>query len=225
MRNPNANERLRAEFLRQYGKPLERVRGVRAARGGPIHHLYRDPDGKVIRLRTSMDGVLVTKAIGPNTYDTDAPVVLEGRQDFVGFAMLGPRGTVECFLIPNDRAIADLKEVHRRWLVMRPGGESDIRALYFYGEVEMHGKPWYGFQHLYAEYRLQAPKAPPASDDASMENLTVIIDGIEDSNVQEVRAAIEEVLAVLKPLFDRGLRIRVTRSQQTLKEDKALAIG
>src|SRR5947207_522826 len=142
MRNPNGNERLRAEFLRQYGKPLERVRGVRAARGGSIHQLYRDPDGKVIRLRTSMDGVLVTKAIGPNTYDADAPVVLEGRQDFVGFAMPAPRGTVECFLIPNDRAIADLKEVHRRWLVMRPGGESDVRALFFYGEVEMHGKPW-----------------------------------------------------------------------------------
>ena len=34
MRNPNENERLRAEFFRQYGKPLERVRGVRAARGG-----------------------------------------------------------------------------------------------------------------------------------------------------------------------------------------------
>src|SRR6516162_1552509 len=35
MRNPNANERLRAEFLRQYGKPLERVRGVRAAVAAP----------------------------------------------------------------------------------------------------------------------------------------------------------------------------------------------
>jgi hypothetical protein len=212
MRNPNANERLRAEFLRQYGKPLERVRGVRAARGGSIHQLYRDSDGKLIRLRTSAAGVLVTKAIGPNPYDADAPVVLEGRQDFIGFAMPGPRGPVECFLIPNDRAIADIKEVHGRWLVMKPGGESDVRALFFYGEVEMHGKPWYGFQHLYAEYRLQAP-APAASDDASMENLTVIIDRIEGSNVQEVRGAIDEVLAVLKPLLDRGLRIRVTRSQ------------
>jgi hypothetical protein len=47
-----------------------------------------------------------------------------------------------------------------------------------------------------------------------MENLTVIIDRIEGSNVQEVRGAIGEVLAVLKPLLDRGLRIRVTRSQQ-----------
>src|SRR6516165_3408857 len=65
MRNPNENERLRAEFFRQYGKPLERVRGVRAARGGSIHQLYRDSDGKLIRLRTSVDGVLVTKAIGP----------------------------------------------------------------------------------------------------------------------------------------------------------------
>src|SRR5262249_41392730 len=98
MRNPNANERLRAEFLRRYGKPLERVRGVRAARGGSIHQLYRDSDGKLIRLRTSMAGVLVTKAIGPSPYDSDAPVVLEGRQDFIGFAMPGPRGTVECFL-------------------------------------------------------------------------------------------------------------------------------
>jgi len=44
-------------------------------------------------------------------------------------------------------------------------------------------------------------------------NLTVIIDRIEGSNVQEVRA-IEEVLAALKPLVDRGVRIRVTRSQQ-----------
>lgn len=214
MRNPNANERLRAEFLRQYGKPLERVRGVRGARGS-IHQLYRDPDGKLIRLRTSMDGVLVTKAIGPNPYDADAPVVLEGRQDFIGFVMPGPRGTVKCFLIPKDRAIADLKEVHRRWLVMKPGGESDVRALFFYGEIEMHEKPWYGFQHLYAEYRLQAPEAPAASDDASMENLTVIIDRIEGSNVQEVRGAIEEVLAMLKPLLDRGLRIRVTRSHSS----------
>jgi hypothetical protein len=136
--------------------------------------------------------------------------VLEGPQDFIGFAMPGPRGTVECFLLPNDRAIADLKEVHRRWLVMRPGGESDVRALFFYGEVAMHGNPWYGFQHLYAEYRLQALKAPASADDASMENLTVIIDRIVGSNGQEVRGAIEEVLAVLKPLLDCGLRIRVT---------------
>src|SRR6516165_7523680 len=101
MRNPNENERLRAEFFRQYGKPLERVRGVRAARGGSIHQLYRDSDGKLIRLRTSVDGVLVTKAIGPNPYDADAPVVLEGPQDFIGFAKPGPRGTVECF--PNSK--------------------------------------------------------------------------------------------------------------------------
>ena len=101
----------------------------------------------------------------------------------------------------------------RRLLALLGDGESDVRALFFYGEIEMHEKPWYGFQHLYAEYRLQAPEASAASDDASMENLTVIIDRIEGSNVQEVRA-IEEVLAALKPLVDRGVRIRVTRSQQ-----------
>src|SRR5262249_35244652 len=209
--NAKASGRLRAEFLRQYGTRLEWVRGVRAARGGSIQQLYRDPDGKLIRLRTSMDGVLVTKAIGPNPYDADAPVVLEGCQDFIGFAMPGPRGTVECFLIPNDRAIADIKEVHGRWLLMKPGGESDVRALFFYGEVQMHEKPWYALQPVYVEDRVQTPQAPAGSDDASMENLTVIIDRIEGSNVQEVCGAIEEVLAVLKPLLDRGLRIRVTR--------------
>ena len=36
-----------------------------------------------------------------------------------------------------------------------------------------------------------------------------------------MRGAIEEVLAVLKPLLDRGLRIRVTRPQQTLKPELA----
>src|SRR5262249_44465808 len=105
-------------------------------------------------------------------------------------------------------------------LVMKPGGESDVRAMFFYGEVEMHGKPWYGFQHLYAKHRLQAPKAPAASDDASMEKLTVIVARIERSNDTQVRGVIGEVLVGLNPLLERGLRIRVTRSQQA-EEDWA----
>src|SRR5262245_64185628 len=90
MRNPNKNERLRAEFFRQYGKPLERVRGVRAARGGSIHQLYRESDGKLIRISTSVDGVLVRKAIGHKPYDDVAPVVLDSTQDFIGYGKPSP---------------------------------------------------------------------------------------------------------------------------------------
>src|SRR5215471_19368091 len=115
MRNPNENERLRAEFFRQYGKPLERVRGVRAARGGSIHQLYRESDGKLIRLRTSVDGVLVTKGIGPNPYDGGAPVVLESPEGCRAFAKLGRGVKVECSLIKADRAIAHVTDVYNSW--------------------------------------------------------------------------------------------------------------
>src|SRR5262245_39034113 len=133
---------------------------MRTAAGGVIRQIYREEDGKLIRLRTNMDRCLVTNAVGPNKYDADAKLILEGPQDFIGFAMPGPRGTVECLKIPNDRAITDLKESHRRWQETQPdGGRSDVRALFFYGEVDMHGKPWYGFQHRYAEFKLEAPPA------------------------------------------------------------------
>jgi hypothetical protein len=55
---------------------------------------------------------------------------------------------------------------------------------------------------------------------ADMKNLTVIIDRVAGSNIQEAREAIEEVLSALEPLRDRGLRVRVTRSHLTLVEDK-----
>jgi hypothetical protein len=56
---------------------------------------------------------------------------------------------------------------------------------------------------------------------AEMKILTVTIDRVEGSNIQAAKTATEEVLAVLKPLRDRGLRVRVARSPQTLNEDKA----
>jgi hypothetical protein len=50
--------------------------------------------------------------------------------------------------------------------------------------------------------------------------LTVTIDRIEGSNVAKAKAAIEEVIAQLKPLAGR-IRVRVTRAPSTLTEDKA----
>jgi hypothetical protein len=43
-----------------------------------------------------------------------------------------------------------------------------------------------------------------------MENLIVIIDRVKGSDIQQARAAIEEVLTALEPLKARGLRLRVT---------------
>jgi hypothetical protein len=57
--------------------------------------------------------------------------------------------------------------------------------------------------------------------DANMSILAVMIDRVEGSNIQDAKKAIEEVLAALKPLRERGLRVRVARSPSTLKEDKA----
>jgi hypothetical protein len=57
--------------------------------------------------------------------------------------------------------------------------------------------------------------------DPNLKLVTVMIDRIEGSHVQDAKKAIEEVLAVLKPLRERGLRVRVTRAPSTLKEDKA----
>jgi YD repeat-containing protein len=53
-----------------------------------------------------------------------------------------------------------------------------------------------------------------------MKNITVIIDRVSGSNIPTAKAEIEEVLEALKPLRERGLRVRVCRSHLTLKEDK-----
>jgi hypothetical protein len=51
-----------------------------------------------------------------------------------------------------------------------------------------------------------------------MKRLTVTIDRPEGSDIQESAAEIKKVVEVLRPL---GVRIRITRSTQTLTEDKA----
>jgi hypothetical protein len=53
-----------------------------------------------------------------------------------------------------------------------------------------------------------------------MKDLIVIIDRVEGSNIHQAVEDIKEVLAVLEPLRDRGLRIRITRATSTLVEDK-----
>jgi YD repeat-containing protein len=54
-----------------------------------------------------------------------------------------------------------------------------------------------------------------------VKNITVIIDRVSGSSIPTAKAEIEEVLEIIKPLRERGLRVRVCRSHSTLKEDKA----
>jgi hypothetical protein len=51
-----------------------------------------------------------------------------------------------------------------------------------------------------------------------MKRITVTIDRPEGSNAKEMRVEIQKIVDKLRPL---GVRIRITRSQATLREDKA----
>jgi hypothetical protein len=165
MRTQSQTERLRAAFLRQYGGPLERVTGVRGPGGGVIRQLYRDQDGKLIRLRTSMERSLVTNAFGHNKTDADAALIIDGPQDYICQVMPGPRNSVDdpdIYKLPNQRTIRELQDVHRRWQPTQPnGGNSDVRAIYFDDEVDKLG---HGYAVHYAQYKLQAPVGRPTAD-------------------------------------------------------------
>ena len=50
--------------------------------------------------------------------------------------------------------------------------------------------------------------------------ITVIIDRTDKSKKAHAKAAIEQVLAALQPLRDKGLRVRVAVAPSTLTEDK-----
>ena len=53
-----------------------------------------------------------------------------------------------------------------------------------------------------------------------MNNITVIVDRVSGTSHRNASEEIEKVLGALKPLRDKGLRVRITRSHHTLVEDK-----
>ena len=56
--------------------------------------------------------------------------------------------------------------------------------------------------------------------------VTVTIDRLDGSNIQEAKAVIEQVLAALRPLEEQKLvRLRVTRAKETLVEDAAWQVS
>jgi len=111
------------------GKRLEKLERVRGPHGATIRELYSFPNGQTVRLRTNAKRALMTKSVGVNSGDK---LILEGPQDYIGLAIPGPRGTVECYVIPQARAMDDLRSAHRVWQETQPdGGKSYLRHIYF----------------------------------------------------------------------------------------------
>jgi hypothetical protein len=77
----------------------------------------------------------------------------EGGQTFIGIAIPGPNGSVECFLVPTDEAVERLRSAHRSWLATHPASVSDARAVRFDGDPRL---AWEGFSEKWAQFRLPA---------------------------------------------------------------------
>jgi hypothetical protein len=109
------------------GKRLKRVSRV-AASDRPVTQIYRVPSDQTVRLRTNRRRALMTVAEG---FAAEDVMDCEAQQNFIGIAIPGPLGSVECFLVPMDEAIERLRCAHRSWLAQHPGGTSDVRAIWF----------------------------------------------------------------------------------------------
>jgi hypothetical protein len=93
----------------------------------------------------------MTVADGPNP--TDA-LNFEGQQDFIGIAIPGPRGSVECFLVPSEVAVEALQVAHEKWLADGHAGNiSRLRAVRFDGDPQL---AWEGFSQKWVQYHLAA---------------------------------------------------------------------
>ena len=135
------------------GHPVKRVYRVAGSNAG-TSQIYRTQSGQTLRLRTNRRRALTTVAEG---FATDDVMHCEGRQDFIGIAIPGPRGSVECFLVPTDEAIERLRCAHRSWLAQHPGSPSKVRVIRFDGDPHL---AWEGFAEKWAQFRLPAVTSP-----------------------------------------------------------------
>jgi len=136
------------------GTRLLKLKGVPGRDRATIREVYRMPNGQTVRLRTNVKRALMTKSVGVNFGDS---LVIEGPQDFIGLAIPGPRGTVDCYVIPFARAIDDLRSAHRIWQeTQSDGGNSFVRVIYLDDDERT---PGHGFARRYADYRVQPTEA------------------------------------------------------------------
>jgi hypothetical protein len=115
--------------------------------------LYRFADGTIAWLRTAPNGMLVSRAIGPNA---DARLLVEsGPHSAFIIAVPARRGdAVDVFLVPKDRLIADYRAAYAE-----SNTNIDMRAIRFDGDP---ANPWSGFRSKYAAFLVEASELPPA---------------------------------------------------------------
>src|SRR5262249_7345371 len=89
------------EAMSRAGKPVTRLKGVVDSRGRATE-TYRTRRRQTIRLMTNRRRALMTVAAG---FAAEAVLDFEGQQAFIGIAVPGPHGSVECFLVPTDEAV------------------------------------------------------------------------------------------------------------------------
>jgi hypothetical protein len=126
---------------------------------GTIKELYQMANGQTVRLRTNTGGrALITHADGVNSGDI---MVLEGPQDFIGLAIPGPNGNVECYLLPSKEVINELRTAHRLWQeTQSDGGNSKVRVIYFDDDEKKLG---HGFARRYEQWLLKHSEQNPAA--------------------------------------------------------------
>jgi hypothetical protein len=190
---------LRAAFLDRMaraGMPLERVRGVKSGRGkGVFSELYRMPDARMVRLRTCRTRRLLSNGTGENATNASAPIILEGPQDFIGIAIAGRRGAVDCYLAPSQRVIDDQRAAHRAWQETQPeGGKSEVRCLHFDDDDQTPERPWFGFARKYAEFKL--PDSSESRETAARDDQTTT-EAVLDAAIAEAKRIV--AAAVRKP--------------------------
>jgi hypothetical protein len=140
------------DAMSRTGQPLKRMHGLFAS-NGRMTQIYQTPSGQSVRLRTNRRRALMTVADGFAAVDV---MDCEGQQDFIGIAIPGPIGSVECFLVPTHEAIERLRSAHQSWLAQHPGSASVARVVRFDGDPQL---AWEGFSEKWARFRLPAQTA------------------------------------------------------------------
>jgi hypothetical protein len=138
------------DAMSRAGQPLQKILNA--------EEVYRTPKGLTVLLLTNRRRVLMTVAAGFSAEDIMA---FEGHHDLIGIAVPGSSGSVECFLIPTNKAVDGLRSAHRTWVAEHPGSTAKTRAVHFDGDPRL---AWEGFSMKWAQYRLDPPASLPSKE-------------------------------------------------------------
>jgi hypothetical protein len=193
-------------LMAQTGQTLERVPARGRAR------LYRQSDGKTVRLYCSNDRVLIGRA---QTADAEATLTMEDGADFLLLVM--PRtkrtpGPVEAYLVPMEVAVAAVKAAHRAWSALGRTASTDhasttvARNLWF----DKDGPPTSDdYATKWAIYRLPGSIAVKASAALEAAQQVAAHKHNGDSKLGDVIAAARQQIALAAGVSPDAVKISV----------------